>query len=130
MGYLLGRLASDKVAGEHTNNAAAGAQDVLVVDGRVYVACGGEGIAVYPLGAVEPRTVVDSEHLGQLLHEAGLSYHLLNAKQDAAELDSNSDSVLSKAERDAAHSLDGLGGRMVKAAVDKAGKIESIYSSC
>jgi preprotein translocase subunit SecA len=34
---------------------------------------------------VGTRTVVDSEHLGQLLFDAGLTYRILNAKQDEEE---------------------------------------------
>lgn len=55
---------------------------------------------------------------------------LLNATQEAARLDTDGDRVLSKAERDNADELNGLGGRMVKAAVDEAGKIEPVGTSC
>lgn len=76
----------------------------------------------------ETRRVAPTSLTGQ--RASSVFDALVSAKQDAAGLDSDGDRVLSKAEREGANQLAGLSGRMVKAAVDEAGKIEPIGTSC
>jgi hypothetical protein len=48
------------VAGENTQTAAGGAQDVVVIGDYVYLARGGEGVAVYRRGEIERLAIFDT----------------------------------------------------------------------
>jgi hypothetical protein len=57
--------------GENPQSAAGGAQDVLVVNGHVYVACGAAGVAVYLDGSLSQRTLHDTPGTAKDLEQIG-----------------------------------------------------------
>jgi hypothetical protein len=48
------------VAGENPQSAPGTSEDVLIIGDHVYVAAGGAGVAVYPLGQITPRVIYDT----------------------------------------------------------------------
>jgi len=122
-----GRVDLDKVAMQIQGDKAAETA-LEVIKGEfssmqpvtVTSSCGGT--------STEMRNVAPASLTGQ--RASNVFDALINAKREAVDLDANSNGVLEKAERDSADQLNGLSGRIVKAVVDEAGKIEPVGTSC
>ncbi len=59
------------VAGENPTSAAATAEDVILIDNDVFVACGGAGVAVYPNGDLAARVLYDTPRCAKHLAPVG-----------------------------------------------------------